>query len=108
VPDVKNGYVSPPKRAAGARKAFKRGKGGAAPQGGLRARLALGKGGKGGGASYSPPAPAAAMAQNVSTEGDAGAEVSRLASDAKKKGYWWTKTQNRDGGQGLGKGLVGQ
>jgi hypothetical protein len=45
------------------------------------------------------------MAQNVSAEGDAADEVTKLASNAKKKGYWWTKTQSRDAGQSSGKGL---
>jgi hypothetical protein len=67
----------------------------------------LAKGGKGGG-SYSAPAPAAAVAQNVSTEQDTASEVTKLASNAKKKGYWWTKLKDRDTGDTFSKGIVGK
>jgi hypothetical protein len=56
--------------------------------------------------SAQPPAPTAAMAQNVTAPQDTASEINKLASDAKKRGYWWTQVKNRDGdGNAFGTGL---
>jgi hypothetical protein len=67
------------------------------------------KGGKGGG-SYAPPAPAQALAQNVSVrDEDAAAAVDDLSKRAKARGYWWTqfgnKGQQPDAGNKFSSGL---
>jgi hypothetical protein len=64
----------------------------------------LAKGGKGGG-SYSPPAAAPAVAQNVSVDRDPDSDVAKLASNAKKRGWWWTQTQERKSSGASGKTL---